>query len=356
MDWTLHVDDDRDRDADIAALLERAHAGLGGPPPSGTRFLFDAAEMLRATRLIEAEAAAAPSRLHVGFQTAGKLDGEHAVYRDLVGGGCTVHGFGVGRPHDDAGVRWHEVDAAPLALENQWFLILEGAAPTAFVGYETSPADVRGVGGALDDAKVWAGFVSDDPRLVDSLVNHLTEVADAVRPAADARPAPADDAPLYLVATDDTGAGGPTREEGLQLAARDGARVLLYDRSAESRLTDPYDIGPWGADRDGVGPDTALEPDVLEGLGRRYLADQLRLARARGLDVRAHLPSGTGAAALADACARYAPDLLVLPASMDRPGLLDRITRNTLADLDAGVPVRLVEAVGADRRARTRTP
>jgi hypothetical protein len=339
MDWTLR-DDDGDG-MGMATLLARAQDALGGPPLAGSRFLRDARAMLRATRLIERTVAGADTTLHVGFQTAGKLDGEGAVYRSLTAGGTTVHGYGAGWPHDDAGVRWHPLADDPLDLANQWFLVTRSPAPIAFVGFERSPGAVRAMGGALATRKVWDGFVTDDERLVDSVIGHLGRVVAAAAPAP-----PDGDGPLYLVATDDgSSALGAVRERGLTLAQRDGARVLLYDRSAESRLTDPYDVGPWGRDRDGVGPGSRLEPDVLEGLGRRYLADQLRLARARGLDAQVFLPRRTGATALAEACTRFGPALVVLPAAMAAPSLVDRISRNTLTDvaLPEGIEVVRVD-------------
>lgn len=346
MDWTLLPPDDlRDGARGVATLLEQAQEEIGGAPLAGARFLHDAGAMLRATRMIEDAVAGTDATVHVGFQTAGKLDGERAVYRDLTAQGVVVHGFGAGWPHDAAGVHWHALPADPHALANQWFLVTASPHPIAFVGFERSPAEIRAVGGALAAAKTWDGFVSDDERLVGALVAHLEMVA-----LLESAAAPDRTGPLYLVATDDGSAElGAVRERGLRLAERAGARVLLYDRSSESRLADPYDIGPWGREGDGFGPGTQLEPDILEGLGRRYLADQLRLARARGLHADAFLPRGTGAAALAEACARFAPELLVLPARMGAPGLIDRISRNTLADLTLprGAEVLLVEPVNA---------
>lgn len=355
MDWMLTNDPDRDDAARVEELLERAQAELGSAPLEQTRFMYDASDMLRATRLIEDATLGVDTVLYVGFQTAGKLDGEHVVYNKLVGGGTTVHGFGVGVPHDDAGVHWHAVPDTE-ALVGQWFLVAEAPEPIAFVGFERSPSATRGVGGALDDSKTWAGFVSDDPRLVSALASHLADVTTGVidglgdAATADTDPASAGvtaavqerdrsshDGPLYLIATDDGSAElGAVRAEGLRRAEADGARVLLYDRSAESRLNEPYDIGPWGREEDGVGPATALEPDVLEGLGRRYLADQLRLVRAKGFDARVFMPRGTGVKALAEAVRRFGPDRIFLPGSMAEAGLVDRVTRNTLDDIDLG--------------------
>jgi hypothetical protein len=352
MRWMLAPDDDRDDAARIDELLHRAQAEIGGPPLVRTRFLYDAGEMLRATRLIEDTVHGVETRLYVGFQTAGKLDGEHRVYERLTRGGTDVQGFGVGRPHDAAGVSWHALGATE-ALAGQWFLVAEAPEPIAFVGFERSPMAARGVGGALDVAKTWVGFVSDDARLVAALAAHLAAVAAGEVGPEGEQPGTAEerrtsvDGPLYLIATDEgSSALGAVRAEGLRRAAADGARVLLYDRAAESRLHEPYDIGPWGGEAHGVGPSSRLEPDVLEGLGRRYLADQLRLVRAQGIDAQAFLPLGVGAKAVADAARRFAPDLLFLPSAMAEPRLVDRVTRNTLDDVELSGEVKLVEPTG----------
>jgi hypothetical protein len=157
--------------------------------------------------------------------------------------------------------------------------------------------------------------------------------------------------PLYLVATDDGAVEGydTVREVGLAKALEDGARVLLYDASSESLLTDPYPVGPWSPEDDAIGPNDALDPQTLEGLGRGYLAEQLLAARERGLQVRAYLAEGTGAKAIVEAVERFSPDLLVLPKSLDDPSLVDKVRSNTLSDLreQVGIPILLVDRDGS---------
>jgi hypothetical protein len=52
---------------------------------------------------------------------------------------------------------------------------------------------------------------------------------------------------MLLVATDDgvDPAYAACRRAGLEVARRAGAAVVLYDRSSESYLVDPYEPGPW---------------------------------------------------------------------------------------------------------------
>jgi hypothetical protein len=51
----------------------------------------------------------------------------------------------------------------------------------------------------------------------------------------------------FLVATDrgDDPASAVTLETALQLAREASARVVLYDRSAESLFTDPFEAAAW---------------------------------------------------------------------------------------------------------------
>lgn len=148
---------------------------------------------------------------------------------------------------------------------------------------------------------------------------------------------------LYLVATDDGSDPdySTTLEAGLRLAKQDGATVLLYDRTSESYLTDPYPVGPWSPEQDAVSEDTELDIETLENLGRHYLVDQMRDGRERGLEMRAHLARGAGAEAFTDAVSRYQPDLLILPASLDDPSLADRVRGNTLKKLQSNVDVKI---------------
>lgn len=159
----------------------------------------------------------------------------------------------------------------------------------------------------------------------------------------------------YLITTDDGSDDlvTTTREVGLDLAEQDGARVVLYDRTTESYLTDPYPAGPWSDEDDAVSPDSELDRQMLDNLGRHYLTEQLDAIERRGLQVHVHLAQNAGAEALADAIERYDVDLAVLPASMDDPSVVDRIRGASLAALRkrVDVPVRLVDQSGEVREA-----
>lgn len=137
-----------------------------------------------------------------------------------------------------------------------------------------------------------------------------------------------------LLATDDGAPGSPyaeMRPAALRWAADAGARVILYDRSAESYFVDPYPSGPWTADVEGsADASTLLEPGVLTAMGRAYLAEQVSAARAAGVDAYAWLPTRPGPAGMAEAVELFGADVVVLPQALASPSLLDRVRGNTV--------------------------
>jgi hypothetical protein len=136
-----------------------------------------------------------------------------------------------------------------------------------------------------------------------------------------------------LVATDDgrDPSYAEMRRSVLPWLRDQDARVVLYDRAAESYFVDPYPSGTWTADVEGEpGRDRLLGPNDLEMLGRRYLADQVLEARAAGVDAHGWLPPKPGPAGMAEAVERFHVDLVILPAPLKNPSLLDRVRGNTL--------------------------
>lgn len=138
---------------------------------------------------------------------------------------------------------------------------------------------------------------------------------------------------LVLLTTDDgrDPAYAAMREGALGWARSGEYRVVLYDRSAESYFVDPYPNGAWAADvDDGPTRERLLSARDLEIVGRHYLADQVRQAEAGGLEVSAWLPPTPGTAGMAEAIDRFGVDVVILPASMSAPSLVDRVRGNTL--------------------------
>lgn len=154
----------------------------------------------------------------------------------------------------------------------------------------------------------------------------------------------------YLVATDDGDDEAYTRsrEAGFELAADDRAGVILYDRTSESKMTNPYPSGPWSDEDDAVSPSEELSPEELRELGRGYLADQMVAGRDRGVPTRAHLAVNTGAEALQDAVRRYQPRVVVFPETVKGDGgLLDKVRSNTVEDELSHTSARVV-LIGED--------
>jgi len=178
MDWHRLGDGDSEvgRRAGVLDLLRRAQAELGADPLTGTWLLYDARDMLAATRQIEAAVRAAATGLLVGFQRAGKFEGEAGTYRDLVAAGVRVTAFGTGEPEPVPGVRWVRLPEDQAAIENQWLLVAEEPEPIAFVGFETSDPDRFGRVEVTDPSRSFTGFVSGDRRLVRAIAAHLQAI------------------------------------------------------------------------------------------------------------------------------------------------------------------------------------
>ena len=335
-------------DPDVATLLKEA---AGDEQLRGTFFVNDAREMLRATREIERAASEQGATLYVGFQDAARLEDEADVYRDLVDH-ADVTAYGVGQPRVEIEqLEWISVPRDRRALHNQWFLVLEGDERLAFVGYETSPPKSFRKGPSYNDERTWEGFTTGDERLVQHLVHRLEHA----RALATRQPTT-----WYLAATDDGSDPryAAVRQTALEAALADDAGLILYDRTTESYLTNPYPSGPWSDQQDALSPSWDLSPGRLDAIGRGYLADQMRSAVDSGVVTVAHLAVDRGAKALYEAVSRHSPDAVFLPAHLSTPSLLDRVRGNTLSALAAvvGVPVRLVDQGGGvtDHRARRR--
>jgi hypothetical protein len=182
VDWHRLGDGDSEagRQAGVLDLLRRAQRELGAEPLTGTRFLYRAPDMLAATREIEAAVRGADTTdttLFVGFQRAGKLDGEARTYQDLTAAGVRVVAFGTGEPEHPTGVDWVRLPEDQAAVQNQWLLVAERPEPIAFVGFETSEADRFGLLEVTDPGRSFTGFVSGDRRLVRAIAEYLEAIS-----------------------------------------------------------------------------------------------------------------------------------------------------------------------------------
>jgi Putative zinc-finger len=150
-------------------------------------------------------------------------------------------------------------------------------------------------------------------------------------------------AAVVLAATDDglDPAYQATRQAAFAVAAREGARLVLFDRSPELYLVDPYEP----ARQNGGRPRSSLlNQRTASRLGRPYLAEQLSEARRLGLDGAAWVARGHGPDALAAACQVLEAERVVLPAALATPPLIDRVRGHTLAAFRRRVPARITLA------------
>ncbi len=176
MDW--HRDDELDAPSGVLDLLRRVQCAVGGPPLRGTRQLVDSMQMLHASRAVEQSCHGIATSMYVGFQHADRLLEEAGTYQELTASGTRVLAYGQGTPSATVpGVTWRQLPDDRTAVENQWFLVTRQPEPMAFVGFESSTGVRFGTGRARTRDRSWAGFVSDDARLVDALVRHLAEVS-----------------------------------------------------------------------------------------------------------------------------------------------------------------------------------
>jgi hypothetical protein len=148
-------------------------------------------------------------------------------------------------------------------------------------------------------------------------------------------------AAVVLAATDDglDPAYQATRQAAFAVAARDGARVVLFDRSPELYLVDPYEQVSHG--NGGRPRSSLLNQRTASRLGRPYLAEQLAEAHQLGLDGAAWVARGHGPDALAAACEVLDAERVVLPATLATPPLIDRVRGHTLAAFRRRVPARI---------------
>lgn len=333
----------------------------GGAPIEGFSFLSDAREMLRISREIEAEwvSGPAPSAVYVGFQNDAKFELETDRYREIKRRGVSVYAFGEGNPQsvENGATAWFSLPRDRRNLENQWYLVARAPQPVAFVGWEVSDDSLWGRHGATHPDKRFAGFVSQDPRVVLAITSHLDIVRASSRPGSNSGEASRDGTLRELLSG--------TAPRRLGLLVDDGKRpavnrvlnsvvnagpipncdLYLYDLASASYLVDPY---PRSDDRRPL--DAAY---VRAAIGRPYLADRMEQIHADG-SVFGILPTGVGFSDLGEWSNRLGLDAVVIPGEYEHAGLMDRLRGYTLDALRSatGASVLISHPVGAPRLLR----
>ena len=367
MEWGIIKGDlSHNEKSGVARFVERMERELrnGGTPIEGFQFLNSPLEMLRFTREIEEEVLADPegADLYVGFQNSAKLANERRRYRRILQAGVRLTAFGVGpAPEFPSGIqsRWASLKPDRHLLVNQWFLVSSNPVPIAFVGWETSPGDRFGEGGLTGEGKSFEGFVTSDPRVITALIEYLDHVfAGANQPGDDVSDPVCqlpdalcieveDDAVPVMMGRDHsslvldipvrrilaiTDLHGSAEFYGLrgwatELAIANASQLVLYEMSAASYLVSPYP-----EDQRKQWQRILSWRDLLP-LGRAPLARQLARIQARGVEAGAILPTTHGFRHLAEWANREDIDLILLPVSLVRPGLLARLRGYSLDSL-----------------------
>lgn len=144
-----------------------------------------------------------------------------------------------------------------------------------------------------------------------------------------------------IVYTREDGSLGHLRSAAQDLAKGSQAKLILYDIDAApgglGQLTNPLEGVPlptaWSGegDTENFQSPGQLGPDELERAGRHEIADQVRQARAHGIDAYGWLPSGKGGGTLADYARDQGADLIMVPSEMERPSLVKRMRGETAA-------------------------
>ena len=333
MEWTITENDILLRDfSGVEGLIERMDRELrdGGTPIEGFRFLSDATEMLEFSREIEREVRDSPSGadLYVGFQTADRLVGEAKQYRRLARAGVKVVGFGecpLEDPPEGLEGIWTPLGRETRALENQWFLVSSHPSPIAFVGWETSPDKMFGVGEISAPGKQFRGFITNDCRVVHAIIAHLESVrAKATRSGEHEGVAKR---VMAVTTLDDSPEFAVVRSCASTMASAVGGEVVLFEISAASYLVSPY---PEENRRQWIR--TLGEPE-LRRLGRSPVAKQMEVIRSRGARAQAILPTSHGFKHLAEWAEREDADLILIPVSLVNPGLFEQLRGYSLKSL-----------------------
>ena len=147
---------------------------------------------------------------------------------------------------------------------------------------------------------------------------------------------------LILVAVDghDGSAYQRSLPAGIDLVRGTDRSLLLYDRSAESSLVDPY---PYP---DGIDDTHMLDAQFARCLGRDYLAEQIEVCQREGVSASAWLPRASGPKEMARCVRTFGVNAAILPAELDSPSLVDRVRGNCLRRFreELDVPIMIVTA------------
>ena len=142
------------------------------------------------------------------------------------------------------------------------------------------------------------------------------------------------------------------RDAALELGARSGAKVILYDRDSASAFADPMP-NQWGSQAEGAQFGDPLSDQDLVKLGREPFARKVAAAREAGVDAWGWLASDHGTDAMVSYARDHGADLILLPADLEDPGLGERLKGETV-DTPTALAVVLVAPDGSTELAAGR--
>jgi hypothetical protein len=122
-----------------------------------------------------------------------------------------------------------------------------------------------------------------------------------------------------LAYTAEDGRLDAVRTAALELARRDGSRLILYDVDAAGIFQKPLPTN-WSGQGSEREFGDVLGPGDLERAGRHAISTQVAEARAAGIDAWAWLPGELNARALVEYVGRVGADVIMIPPEMGHPG------------------------------------
>lgn len=132
--------------------------------------------------------------------------------------------------------------------------------------------------------------------------------------------------PRTIVAvTGEDGRYSRVRSRAGALAATGPGTVLLYDIDAAGVLSSPT-ATQWSGEGEETFDRDRLGPDELEAHGRAAVAEQVRALRSVGVDAYGYLPESADGRDLARYAEAQRADVILVPAQLEDPGILDRLT------------------------------
>jgi nucleotide-binding universal stress UspA family protein len=148
-----------------------------------------------------------------------------------------------------------------------------------------------------------------------------------------------------LAYTAEDGRLDAVRQAALDLARRDGSRLILYDVDAAGIFQKPLPTN-WSGQGSEREFGDVLGPADLERAGRHAIAAQVSEAREAGVDAWAWLPGDLRARSLADYVHRVGADIVVIPPEMGHPGgPLEDLVRAKPEEIEKGARREGVEVV-----------